>query len=73
MEAASQTGLKVALEVLNWIENNFPRDMHTMSNLLHSLDRYAMSAKRAVTIPDQRMARTQSRYKGRSVKYAFLI
>ncbi|MFQ9390912.1 MAG: HdaA/DnaA family protein [Parasutterella excrementihominis] len=51
LEAASQTGLKVAPEVLNWIENNFPRDMHTMSNLLHSLDRYAMSAKRAVTIP----------------------
>lgn len=48
---ASQTGLKVAPEVLNWIENNFPRDMHTMSDLLHSLDRYAMSAKRAVTIP----------------------
>lgn len=50
-EAAAQTGLNVAPEVLNWIENNFPRDMHTMSNLLHSLDRYAMSAKRAVTIP----------------------
>ncbi len=51
LEAASQTGLKVAPEVLKWVENNFPRDMHTMSNLLHSLDRYAMSAKRAVTIP----------------------
>lgn len=51
LERAANRGLTVSDEVISWMENNLPRDMHSMTTLLNNLDRYAMAAKRPITIP----------------------
>lgn len=51
LKLAASRGIPVSEEVLNWMDNNLPRDMHTLTTLLENLDRYALSTKRSITIP----------------------
>jgi len=48
---ASERGLRLAPEVVNWILTHYSRDMRLLSALLEALDRYSIEKKRAITVP----------------------
>ncbi len=48
---ASELGLKLGLDLEDYILSRFSRDLGTLIRLLKELDAYALQTKRAVTIP----------------------
>lgn len=48
---ASDRGLQLGADVLNWILTRYERDMRRLVTLLDALDRYSLATGRAVTIP----------------------
>jgi len=48
---AAARGLALSPEVLNWILTRTTRDMRALTGLLDALDRYSLSAQRAITVP----------------------
>lgn len=48
---ANELGLKVGLDLEDYILSRFTRDLNSLINLLDELDAYALQRKRAVTIP----------------------
>jgi DnaA family protein len=38
-------------ETARWLQRRYPRDMHTLHNLLDTLDEAALVAQRRLTVP----------------------
>ncbi|NYT60107.1 DnaA regulatory inactivator Hda [Alcaligenaceae bacterium] len=48
---ATDRGLQLAPEVINWVLTHYTRDMRHLSALLDALDRYSLERHRAITLP----------------------
>ena len=50
-EQAQQAGLTIESNVLDYLLNNFPRDIGTQTAQLQQLDKASMQTRRRITIP----------------------
>ncbi len=50
-ERAEEKGLQITSEVLSWMRVHLSSDMGTMSRFLDDMDHFALSEKRALTVP----------------------
>lgn len=50
-ERATELGLSLSNDVLNWILTHYNRDMRSLTALLKALDVYSLEKHRAITIP----------------------
>jgi DnaA family protein len=57
---ASERGLRLTPEVINWMLTRHERDLRKLAALLDALDRYSLSAGRPVTVPLLRVMLTES-------------
>jgi DnaA family protein len=48
---ATERGLQLAPEVINWMLTHYERDMRRLVALLDALDRYSLATRRPLTIP----------------------
>ncbi|MBF6617025.1 DnaA regulatory inactivator Hda [Pollutimonas thiosulfatoxidans] len=48
---ASDRGLQLSPEVINWVLTHYARDMSHLSALVDALDRYSLEKHRAITLP----------------------
>lgn len=48
---ATDRGLQLAPEVINWVLTHYTRDMRHLSALIDALDRYSLERHRAITLP----------------------
>ncbi|HUH87595.1 MAG TPA: DnaA regulatory inactivator Hda [Pusillimonas sp.] len=48
---ATERGLQLAPEVVNWVLTHYTRNMSHLSTLLNALDRYSLERHRAITLP----------------------
>ncbi|ROT45945.1 DnaA regulatory inactivator Hda [Pusillimonas sp. NJUB218] len=48
---ASERGLHLSPEVINWILTHYARDMNRLSHLIDALDHYSLAKQRAITLP----------------------
>ncbi|MCC2597397.1 DnaA regulatory inactivator Hda [Pusillimonas sp. MFBS29] len=48
---ATDRGLQLGPEVINWVLTHYTRDMRHLSALLDALDRYSLERHRAITLP----------------------
>ncbi|MDS1142544.1 DnaA regulatory inactivator Hda [Pusillimonas sp. SM2304] len=48
---ASDRGLQLSPEVVNWVLTHYTRDMRHLSALIDALDRYSLEKHRAITLP----------------------
>ena len=48
---ATERGLELAPEVVNWVLTHYTRDMNHLSALINALDRYSLEKHRAITLP----------------------
>jgi DnaA family protein len=48
---ASERGLQLAPEVINWMLTRHERDIRKLAALLDALDRYSLSTRRPITVP----------------------
>lgn len=48
---ATERGLHLAPEVINWMLTHYERDMRRLAALLDALDRYSLATRRPITIP----------------------
>jgi len=48
---ATERGLQLAPEVINWILTHYARDMNRLAHLIDALDRYSLARHRAITLP----------------------
>ena len=53
---AARRGLRLPDEVVGYLLTRFPRDLPSLNRVLDALDRYALAAKRPVTLPLVRQA-----------------
>jgi DnaA family protein len=44
-------GVELTDETARWLQRRFPRDMHTLYNLLDTLDEASLVAQRRLTVP----------------------
>ncbi|MBB5213824.1 DnaA regulatory inactivator Hda [Parapusillimonas granuli] len=50
-QRASDRGLELSTEVVNWVLTHYARDMSRLSALVDALDRYSLEKHRAITLP----------------------